>query len=267
MPEDLLITGAAGRLGSVLRRGLADRVARLHLTDRKAVRGEAPSEVITRGDLADWAAADVIVRGVDAVVHVAGIPDEAPFDDLVQANIRATYHVFEAARHNRIPRVILASSAHVSGFYPRTQTLDTDAPPRPDTLYAATKVFDEALARLYHDKHGIEVACLRIGSFREQPRTVRQLSTWLSPADAVGIVARCLDAQPLGFQILYAVSANHRRFWTVAAHERMNFRAVDNAEKFATAVAGEHGPDGIDDGARRLQGGVFTTTGYHGGHG
>jgi hypothetical protein len=47
----------------------------------------------------------------------------------------------------------------------------------------------------------------------------------------------------------------------------MNFRAVDNAEKFATAVAGEHGPDGIDDGARRLQGGVFTTTGYHGGHG
>jgi uronate dehydrogenase len=266
MMGSVLITGAAGRFGSTLRQGLRDRVERLCLTDRQTLHPQDEREVISKGDLTDFASALRIVRDVDAVVHAAGIPDEAGFEDLVQANIRCTYNVLEAARLNGIPRIVLASSAHVVGFYAREETIDAHAAYRPDTLYGATKVFGEALARMYVDKHGLQVACLRIGSFRDRPENKRQLSTWLSPGDAVELVDACLRTDHLGFAIIYGASANERRFWRDDDGARVGFHPKDNAEKFASGVADDHGPD-EDRRSRELQGGVFTSSGYQGGHG
>jgi uronate dehydrogenase len=257
--RDVLLTGAAGRLGSVLRRGLRDRVRKLLLTDLRP--GDAGDEVIL-GDLADLDFALSVVRGVDAVVHTAGIPDEAPFEALLDANIRATYHVFEAARRNGVPRVVFASSAHVVGFYPPDATVDHRSPLRPDTRYGASKAFGEAVARLYADKYGLEVACLRIGSFRPAPEDHRQLSTWLSPRDAVHLVECCLTAEPLGFAVVYGASANRRRWWRDDDAARIGFRPVDDAEEYAGRL-----PATADAAAPAWQGGVFADPDYRGGAG
>lgn len=263
----VLITGAHGRLGSALRVGLRGRLDELHIADIEPLTAEHEREFVHQGDLADLAVAKRVVRGVDAVVHLAGIPDEAPFEHLLNANVRTTYSVLESARLNGVRRVILASSAHVVGFYRRDELIDGSAPYRPDTLYGTTKVFAEALGRLYVDKHGLEVVCLRIGSFRDKPRSRRQLSTWLSPRDAVELVHACLQTEHVGFAVVYGVSANKRKFWVNADGALPEFYPQDDAEEFAAEVHDDEGPDGADEKSRTLQGGVFTSTGYQGGYG
>lgn len=255
----VLITGAAGRLGQVMRRGLAKPGRHLNLTDMTSVDGDIPAVV---GDLSDMDFALSVVRDVDAVLHSAGIPDEAPFDELVAANVRATYNVFEAARVNDVPRVIFASSAHVVGFYPRDQVVDPSSPVRPDTVYGATKAFGEALGSLYADKHGLEVASLRIGSFRPSPENRRQLSTWLSERDAVQLVERCLTVPTLGHTIVYGVSANKHRWWSDAGWEQVGFVPVDDGQDYASQI-----PEELDEQGARWHGGVFAEQTYSGGAG
>lgn len=255
----VLITGAAGRFGAVIRKGLGDAGHHVYLTDLVPIEGEPGS---TQGDLADLSVALRVVRDADVVVHTAGIPDEAPFERLLTSNMLATHNVFEAARVNGVPRVVFASSAHVIGLYPRTQPLDELVPPRPDSLYGVTKVFGEALGRLYAEKFGLEVICLRIGSFRPRPEDVRQLSTWLSPRDAVHLVDRCIEAAPAGFSIVYGVSANTGRWWTDATAGRIGYAPVDDAETFRAQVDGARPQPGAS-----FQGGIFSEPNYRGGAG
>src|SRR2546423_12047727 len=163
----VLITGAAGRIGSTLRAGLRGS-ARLRLLDVRALSAEAAEEVVC-GDISCPGVREEALAGCSAVVHLAGIPDEAAFEDLLEANIRGTYRVFEAARTSTTcRRVVFASTNHVTGFYPVGEIITPHAPPRPDGLYGASKAYGELLGRLYHDKHGLEVIAIRIGSF--EPR-------------------------------------------------------------------------------------------------
>jgi uronate dehydrogenase len=196
------------------------------------------------------------MEGVDAVVHLAAIPHEAAFDDILTGNITTTYSVFGAARRTGVRRVVFASTNHVIGFYPRGHTVDQDDPVRPDTFYGASKAFGEALGRLYADKYGLEVVCLRIGSFAERPTTWRQLSIWLSPRDCVQLVRCCLDADAVGFQIVYGVSANTRSWWKDDAAARLGYQPQDNAEEFALKIE-EPPPEAASRLADRLQGGSF----------
>lgn len=264
--SSVLITGAAGRLGSILRTGLRRPDRQLHLTDVRPLAAGHDAESTSVGDLADLDTALRIVNGVDVVVHSAGIPDEAPFEALLDANIRATYHVFEAARRNGIRRIIYASSHHVIGFHPRGVRVSEHTAVRPDTLYGATKVFGEGLARLYADKYGLDVACLRIGSFRDEPENHRQLSTWLSPRDAVQLVERCIIAEPFGYAVLYGVSANHRRWWYDHHSERLGYHPADDAEQYAPRFP-EPPPTQQPAPSDAVQGGVFAADDYHGGAG
>jgi uronate dehydrogenase len=254
--ECVLITGAAGNIGRALRAGLRGRYPTLRLIDIASQEAaDAGEEVITL-DLNDRLATEAAMQGVDAVIHLAAIEHEAGFDEILAGNITTTYSVFEAARRAGVRRVVFASSHHAVGFYPRGETVGPDDPVRPDSFYAVSKVFGEALGRLYAEKHGLEVVCLRIGSFSERPTRPRQLSIWLSPRDCLQLVRCCLDATAVGFMVVYGVSANSRSWWQDDAAARVGYRPQDNAEEFACEI--EERPAGAPSTlADRLQGGSF----------
>jgi uronate dehydrogenase len=240
LPSPLLLTGAAGSIGSVLREGLRGDAAELRLTDRDTVAGLHEGETFVRAELADAGAVQAAMRGAAAVVHLGGIPHEASFDDLAGPNVHGVFNVLEAARREGARRVVLASSNHVTGMYPIAQRLAGHEPVRPDSLYGVTKVLAEALGRLYAEKFGLEVVCLRIGTFGERPRDERSLATWLSHGDAVRLVRASLTAPGIGFLVTYGTSANTRAWWDLSpARERLGYAPQDDAERYAAEVGGE----------------------------
>lgn len=234
----VLLTGAAGRIGSSLRAGLRDDLDELRLTDIRAPNPPATRpETFVEADLADANAVDRAVDGVEAVLHLGGVPSEAAFDELLRPNIVGTFNLFDAARRAGVHRVVYASSNHVTGFYPVEERLAGTEPPRPDGLYGVTKVFGEALARMYSDRFGLEAICVRIGSFGDRPTDVRHLQSWLSPADAVRLFRACLTAPEIKFLTIYGASANSRSWWDLdEAARRLGYEPQDDAERFAPGV-------------------------------
>jgi uronate dehydrogenase len=252
----ILITGAAGKIGRLLRAGLRGHYPILRLLDVAPQEPAEPGEEVVTVDLNDRLATEAAMGDVDMAIHLAAVSREAPFEEILAGNVTTTHSVFEAARRAGVRRVVFASSHHVTGFYARDQTVGPDDPVRPDSFYGVSKVFGEALGRLYADKHGLEVVCLRIGSVAERPTRPRQLSTWLSPRDCVQLVRCCLDAPAVGFTVVYGVSANTRRWWRDDAAARLAYQPQDNAEEFALEVVGPR-PEGRSSLADRLQGGSF----------
>jgi uronate dehydrogenase len=234
----VLITGAAGGIGSCLRDGLRPLVDELVLTDVEPIEPD-DKERFVRADLADRDAIAGAAEGMDAVIHLGGIPTEAPFDALLGPNLLGTFNVFEAARRAGVTRVVYASSNHATGFYPVDRRLTGQEPPRPDSLYGVTKVYGEALGRLYVDKFGLEVVCIRIGFFSERPRHPRDLSIWLSRDDAVRLFAACLSAPQVDYRVVYGASANTRLFWDLGPARELGYDPQDDAERYAAEIRGE----------------------------
>ncbi len=231
----LLITGAAGEVGTMLREQVRGLAAKTRFLDLKQIEANQDEEVMV-GDITDLAVARRAITGCDACVHLAGIPIEAPFDELLRANIQGTWSIFEAARLEGCERMVFASSNHVTGFYPITKRIGPHDQLRPDTYYGVSKVFGEALGSLYHDKFGLRVACLRIGSALPRPLEERHLSTWLSPGDLGRLVTACLTAPELGFAIVYGASANSRGWWDLEPGRRLGYEPQDDAETYAHDV-------------------------------
>ncbi len=257
---DVLLTGAEGRMARVVRPALRERYGGLRLLAREAPDELAPGEELHLCDLADADAVVAAAEGADAIVHLGGVSDEAPFETVLASNVIGTYNVFEAGRRGGARRIVFASSNHVTGFYPCATRVGVGDPLRPDTLYGASKAYGEALASLYHDKWGIEVVSLRIGSFRERPQDARQLSSWLSHRDGVQLVVRALEAPKVGALVVYGVSANHRSWWKRGPEtERLGFEPLDDAERFAAELPQTRGE-------QDLQGGTFTDPDYTGGY-
>lgn len=256
-PERVLMTGAAGSVGTTLRRGLRGHYRELVLLDRAPLEPEAPNERCLEVDLRDFQATCEALRGVDAVIHLGAIPGEAPFEEILEGNIRTTHHVLEGCRRAGVRRLVFASSNHATGFYPRDAVIDGSVYPRPDSFYGVSKVTGEALASLYHDKYGIEAVCVRIGTAAEVPRDRRALSTWLSPSDCVRLFRRCLDAPDVGFVVIYGVSANTRRWWTDdAAATALDYVPQDDAEHYADEIESSAlAPADVP--SERFQGGGF----------
>ncbi len=255
-PQRVLVTGGLGQIGRCLYQGLVDRY-RLVLLDRQDAQvADFPGADVVTADLTDLDATCQVMSGVDAVVHLAAHPVEASFEKIVTDNILTTHIVFEAARRAGVGRVVFASSNHVTGFYGREETIGPDAPVRPDTFYGASKTHGEAVGRLYADKYGIDVVCLRIGSFLDQPTDIRHLSTWLSPRDCQELISCCLEARGLGYLVVYGTSRNTRRWWSNAGWEPLGYRPQDDAETFASEVGPEPGVAPGSEAAAR-QGGWF----------
>lgn len=237
--QAVLVTGAAGRMGGFLRAGLPACGWRLRLLDRVPTPGARDALV---ADIGDRDALDRAMDGVCAVIHLAAVAGTgASFDEVKAANIAGTYEVMTAACRTGVPRMIFASSNHANGFAPRSAPVRPGLGDRPDSYYGASKVFGEALGRLYADRHGLRVACLRIGSCRDRPHTPRALATWLSPADLIRLVTACLTSERIGYTVVYGISRNTRRWWDLEPGEAIGYFPQDDAESFAAEVLGPSG--------------------------
>ncbi|MCC7273998.1 MAG: NAD(P)-dependent oxidoreductase [Alphaproteobacteria bacterium] len=260
----VLVTGAAGGIGRTLRAGLRGRYPLLRLSDVAVQAPPGPGEDLDGADLTDIAQVRAAVAEMDVVVHLGGIPTEDSWDRILATNIQGTYNLFEAARLEGVRRVVFASSNHVTGYHRRSERVGPASPLRPDSRYAVSKVTGEALGRLYADKHGIEVVCLRIGSFQPRPLDVRMLSTWISPADMVRLAACAIEAEPVHFEILYGVSANRRAIWDNPAAARFGYRPEDDAERFAAELLAGRGACREPEGERLFHGGSFCAMEFSG---
>jgi uronate dehydrogenase len=256
----ILLTGAAGGVGTRLRPLLAEVYGPLRLSDLTAPAGLVDGETFVGADLADAAQVDAIVRDVDAIVHLGGHSVEGPWETILQANIVGTYHLFEAARRHGVQRVVFASSNHVMGFYERTRRVGVDAPPRPDTRYGLSKAFGESLGALYADKHGLRVLCIRIGNVADAPIDRRRLAIWLDPRDLLQLIRIGLEHPELRYEVVYGASDNARGWWDNRRAFELGYRPVGRAEDHAAAVlARDETPDPIGD---RFQGGSFCSQGF-----
>tara|TARA_Y100000588_G_scaffold90069_1_gene96680 strand:+ start:87 stop:809 length:723 start_codon:yes stop_codon:yes gene_type:complete len=237
--KKVLITGAAGRIGQVMRDGLKARYD-LRLLYRRTVLPAEEGEEVFVGDINDMEVLEKAVDGTDAIVHMAGDPRvDAPWDSVLEANIKGIYCLYEAARKKNTKRIIFASTNHVTGFYEEDGVYTTpDMPERPDSFYGASKAFGEDLGRYYVDQYGLEVICLRIGSFQpdkavKERSNDRILSTWLSHRDCVQLVWRGIEAD-VKFGIFYGISDNTRAYWDIqSAREQLGYEPEDNAEQYA----------------------------------
>lgn len=152
----ILLTGASGNLGKILRVRLRRYADIVRVSDVATLERAHDQEEVVRCDLADAAAVDALVQGVDAIVHFGGVSVERPFEEILPANIQGRFNIYEAARRKGVRRVVFASSNHVIGYYRQGEMLDADVPPRPDGYYAVSKAFGEQLSRFYFDRYGIE---------------------------------------------------------------------------------------------------------------
>ncbi|MEO7548480.1 MAG: NAD(P)-dependent oxidoreductase, partial [Ramlibacter sp.] len=202
----LLLTGAAGGLGKVLRESLAPFAARLRLSDVAEMGPAGAHEEVVPCDLSDKAAVDALVAGCNAIVHLGGVSVERPFEEILEANIKGVFHIYESARRHGVRRVVFASSNHVTGFYRQDEVIAPRDPMRPDGHYGVSKAFGENLSRFYFDRYGIETVCLRIGSAFPEPKDRRMLATWLSFDDLERLVVAGLTAPAVGHSVVYGVS-------------------------------------------------------------
>jgi len=249
----VLVTGAEGTIGAAVREHLGDRYELTCLT-------LTPQEFTSHiADIADLDAIRPAFEKVDAVVHLAASPAlETPWADVLHNNIVGTYNVFEAARLAEVPRVVFASSNHVVGMYELDgapglydpddgRNYDQTAEIRPDSLYGVSKAYGEALGRMYMERYGLRVFCLRIGAVRANddptlptPNPLLDLdaeglrnrlrAVWLSRRDCAELIAACLEAEDVSWAVVYGVSANPRRFWDLShARELLGWEPRDSA--------------------------------------
>ncbi|HSV78832.1 MAG TPA: NAD(P)-dependent oxidoreductase [Ramlibacter sp.] len=257
----LLLTGAAGGLGRVLRPRLRARCALLRLSDVAPMEAAGPGEEVVEARLEDRAGVHALLEGMDAVVHLGGISTEQPFDAILQANIVGTYNLYEAARQQGVRRIVFASSNHVTGFYRQDEVVDPTMPVRPDGYYGLSKAFGENLSRFYWDRYGIETVCLRIGSSFPEPKDRRMLASWLSYDDLERLVVASLTAPVAGHAIVYGVSDNAVSWWDNTPARHLGFRPQDSSEPFRAAREAAQPTLDRDDPAVRYQGGDFVKLG------
>lgn len=260
--ERLLITGAAGMLGGVLREGLAPLATTLRLSDRSPVTDVKSHEEAVEVELGDFDAVMKMVEGCDAVVHFGAAPMEKPWAEILNSSIIGGYNVYEAARRHGIKRIVYASSIHAVGYVRREEGADTDTDHRPDSLYGLSKCFVEDLAKLYFHKFGMESACLRINSCFPEPKDRRHLATWMSFRDLVQMVSRCLVAERIGFSVLYGISDNRERFFSNEKVRHIGYVPEDTAEVHRARVEGATAPGDPHRPGIEFVGGVFCDWGH-----
>ena len=226
----------------------------LRLSDRVPIAPARDGEEVDQTDIADMAQVERMVAGVDGIVHLGGISGENTWEKILQGNIVGLYNVFEAARRAGVKRIVMATSNHAVGFYPRAQTIDHRVVPRPDSRYGVSKAFSEALASLYADKHGIGFLCTRIGNFGPKPIDSRRLAIWISPRDYTQLVRIGLEHPDIRFEIVYGVSGNKRSWYDNSNAYRLGYKPQDDSEPYAAEILARRSEPAKGPGRRALPG-------------
>lgn len=237
-PAPTLLTGAAGVVGTALRERLPAYGHRLRLTDARPL--EAPAFIQT--DIGDLSAMRAAMAGCRAVVHLAGLPHEGPWPDILRRNIDGTRQVFAAAVEAGVRTIVYASSIQVVGGHPADAMLGPTLAVRPSGEYGTSKCFGEGLLSATVDAHGLIGFSVRICSFRDRPRDARALRTWLSPDDAARLIDRCLRWGEPGYHMVWGVSANRRRQVEDPVATMIGYRPEDDADDHVDRLTAE----GID---------------------
>ncbi len=260
--DRILLTGASGGLGTLLRKKIAHLADVIRLTNRHDMGEAGPNEEVILCDLTDMDAVMDLTRDVDMVVHMGGVGKEGTWEAILQSNYIGFYNLYEACRKNGVGRIVWGSSNHAIGFYPRTQVIDTSVTTRPDSNYGVSKVFGEGLAQYYWDKFQVESVSIRIGSCFPEPTDRRMLTTWLSYPDFVHLVERCLLAPRVEHTIIYGVSDNDSVLWDNRPAAYIGYRPKDNAEEFRDKVEAATEPYSRDDLTIAAHGGGFAAAGH-----
>jgi uronate dehydrogenase len=257
--KKVLLTGASGALGRKLAAGLGAQGVPLVLTDISPFPDLLPpGATFTQADLNDGATILRLAEGCGTILHFGGISVDRPFEEILGPNLRGLYHIYEAARRERA-RVVFASSNHSIGFHERSEALDSDCAFRPDGFYGLSKAYGELMGRLYWDKHGVESVMVRIGSSFPEPMDARMLATWFSYNDLIQLMLRCLQADPVGYAVVWGASANSRSFWRKDDRERLGWAPVDTADVYAGQLSGKVSDNPVQE---RFQGGAFCANLY-----
>ncbi|MHB0913400.1 MAG: NAD-dependent epimerase/dehydratase family protein [Armatimonadota bacterium] len=232
----ILITGAAGRIGTYLRKAWADTYDLVAL-DRKQIRKWNGGTVIT-GDIRDLGTVLSACNGIDTVVHLAA--DASPKADfntsVLPLNIVGTHNVYNAAARSGVRRVIFASSIHAVGAYPPDVQVKWDMPVRPCCEYGAGKCYGEAIGSYFSDKKGLSVIAIRIGAVHGHPEEVvhqdcRMVDIGISEEDLTQLIGRCVEApDQLRFAIFNGLSDNRfKRLDISHAREVLGYAPKDDA--------------------------------------
>lgn len=255
----LVLTGAAGRLGSYLREPLAAMCDTLVSTDIAEDIGTLyDGETYVQADLAQMDQIAPVLEGADMVIHFGAIVDEKPFEELLGPNFVGSYNIWEAGYKAGVKRIVYASSIHAVGMHLKSDFIGIDAEHRPDTFYGLAKCFTEDLGRMYWDKRGLESVHLRILSCAQVTNT-RALGSWLSYDDLIQLVTRAIDTPSVGFGIVYGVSDNDRAPVDNARASFLGYRPKDNAEQFAERILAEAPAVDLTDPGQMCHGGPFSS--------
>ncbi|MFD1561392.1 NAD-dependent epimerase/dehydratase family protein [Paraburkholderia silviterrae] len=260
--KKVALSGAAGQLGTVLRKGLLERGVNLRsAAGSKPLEPLVAGEDVMHGDLRDPAVVDRLLEGVDVLIHMAGTSVERPLPEIIENNLRGLVEIYEGARRHGTQRILFASSNHAIGMYPVEDKLTLDCAFRPDGFYGLSKAWGESLARLYWDKHGIETVNVRIGSCLPKPTEFRHLSTWFGHEDLFHLVDRVINVESIGFALVWGVSNNTRSYWVQSGANddavRLGFKPQQNAEDYAAEILAKENP--LDALAQLYQGGSFAS--------
>jgi uronate dehydrogenase len=245
MDDVILITGAQGSIGSMLRTSLRRPGRRLRLLDVVPLSPLEPgenAELIT-GSFLDPETIAAACSGARAIVHMGGLSHAGfSWPEYLEVNIHGTQVVADAARRAGIERLVYASSNHAVGFAPLRDggVVPDHEYPRPDSYYGVSKAASESLLSLYHDRYGLDVVCLRIGSYRERPFDRRSLWSWLSPGDCTRLVEAALTTPHPGFRVVWGVSANSRAAVSLEEGRALGYEPLDNAEDYADEILDDH---------------------------
>jgi nucleoside-diphosphate-sugar epimerase len=245
----VLVTGASGAIGQPVCAELRARGDFVRGFDRTDLGGSEASDEFVTGDLADAARVKDAIDGMDGIVHLAAMPDEAPFAELVSPNLLGLFHVFDAARHHRVRRVVLASSVQaVSGAGAGVRGTSLRVP---NNHYALTKLFAEDMGEMYARRFNLQVVAARIGWMVRTPREAERiqelalLGWYVSRGDVSRFLHGALHSEFQGFATAYVIGPDGREHFDLEPGRRLfGFEPCDRFPEGLPFEVPSRGPAG-----------------------
>jgi uronate dehydrogenase len=262
--KSIVLTGGSGNVGRVLRKALAGRVKTVRILDLADPGELAEHESWAAADITDLAALTAAVEGADAIVHFAGYPNERAVEDMLRVNVLGTHNVYEAAVRAGIGRVVMASSNHATGFYPRDARIGVEDQMRPDSLYGLSKCWGELEAGVYFEKAGLRTLAIRIGNAGERPFDPRGLAVWISPRDLAQLVLIGLEHPDIDCTTVYGVSATDATWWDNSVAAALGYRPQDRTIDFAAPEAFQPKASPLPEVTDHFQGAGFCALNHDG---